>query len=714
MLALIFAAAVAGSVPFTLEDHRIFVRATIGGTGPFSMIVDTGSSGLVITPDVARRIGVAGKPAGYMTGAGSGHVAATAVTVRGLRLGKVAFDSASALVGDLSPIRKAIGFDRLDGVIGYDQFKHLRMSVDADNRRLTFSSTPIAAPQNSAWTPFSIDGGLPFVAAAVDGVHGTFLVDTGDRSQLTLFKPFAEANDFFHFATVRNALTGYGIGGPLYADLLGTTLQAFGTTATDVATRLPLASRGGFASADYAGSIGYGFLERFNIVFDYPDRRILTWPAKSAPADTSLVRIPAIPPAPQDPLARHALFGAAAAQKAGGVTLTFVAPSGAAYAAGLRTGDVLLSVGNRQIATANDYYIAVHDARASTPIAVTFARNGVRQDVSVTLGVASDETGAGVKVMYGDVVVDNSLRRTILSLPENATGKLPAVLLIGGIGCYSVDVAASPDDAYLHLAHDLSRSGYAVMRLEKSGVGDSQGPPCAQVDFEAERRGYASALQSLASNPLIDSQRIYLFGHSIGTTIAPQLAATNHVAGIIVAEAVGRDWPEYEIRNARRELELGGETPSAVDRALLEKSRCMQMLLFDNKPEVEIEATMPQCKAHNGVYPVDAWYMRQVARLNIIEPWMHLNVPVLAIYGTSDFVTEAADHQRIVEVVNAARPGSATFVTLAGMSHLLQVAATPKAASDAFDNGIALPYDADLSKAVVAWLNARQSATIGQ
>ncbi|HKE37576.1 MAG TPA: alpha/beta fold hydrolase, partial [Candidatus Baltobacteraceae bacterium] len=289
-----------------------------------------------------------------------------------------------------------------------------------------------------------------------------------------------------------------------------------------------------------------------------------------------------------------------------------------------------------------------------------------------------------------------------------------AVLLIGGIGCYSVDVAASPDDAYLHLAHDLSRSGYAVMRLEKSGVGDSQGPPCAQVDFEAERRGYASALQSLASNPLIDSQRIYLFGHSIGTTIAPQLAATNHVAGIIVAEAVGRDWPEYEIRNARRELELGGETPSAVDRALLEKSRCMQMLLFDNKPEVEIEATMPQCKAHNGVYPVDAWYMRQVARLNIIEPWMHLNVPVLAIYGTSDFVTEAADHQRIVEVVNAARPGSATFVTLAGMSHLLQVAATPKAASDAFDNGIALPYDADLSKAVVAWLNARQSATIGQ
>lgn len=695
----------AGSVPFTLQDNRIFVQAKIGSAGPFAMIVDTGSSGLVITPQVARRIGLAGKPAGYMTGAGTGRVAATSVTVRKLSLGSMQFDAAQALVGDLSPLRKAIGFNRLDGVIGYDQFKRFRMLIDADRLRLTFSSVPFAIPANSFETPFTIDGGLPFVKAAVDGVHGTFLVDTGDRSQLTLFKPFAEANDFFHFATVHNALTGYGIGGPLYADLLLTTLQAFGATAPDVATRLPLASRGGFASADYAGSIGYGFLERFNAVFDYPDGRIETWPAAHPPKDTSLIRVPAIPAAPGGPLARHALFGAAATQKPDGVTLTVVTQGGAAYAAGLRTGDVLEKLGQRPIVKTADFYAAVHDLAAGATIDVTFIRNGAQQHAAVTLGTAPNESGSSVKTTYNDIAVDNSLRRTIVTLPENASGKLPAVLVIGGIGCFTVDTAANPNDAYLHLAHDLSRAGYAVMRVEKSGVGDSQGPPCAAVDFEAERREYEAALQSLASNPLVDPKRVYLFGHSIGSVIAPQLGATNRVAGVIVAEAVGRDWPEYEIRNLRRQLELDGTTPGDVDRALTEKSRCMQMLLFDNEPEAQIETGWPQCKVHNGVYPVDPWYVRQVARLNIIEPWAQLNVPVLAIYGTADVITERADHERIAGVVNTAHPGSASFVAIEDMSHLLEVATSPKNAATAYVDGTPQPYDEELSKVIIEWLN---------
>jgi len=186
-------------------------------------------------------------------------------------------------------------------VRAYDQLKRFHVLFDVDRRRLTFSSAPIATPPNATSTPVSIDGGLPFVAAAVDGVRGTFLVDTGDRSQLTLFRPFATANHFFHLATVRNALTGLGVGGPIYADLLRTTLQAFGTSSPGVATRLPLATAGAFASDRDAGSIGFGYLERFDFVFDYPNRRIVAWPAKSVPSDTSLFHVPSIPPALKKP-----------------------------------------------------------------------------------------------------------------------------------------------------------------------------------------------------------------------------------------------------------------------------------------------------------------------------------------------------------------------------------------------------------------------------
>ncbi|HVR47831.1 MAG TPA: alpha/beta fold hydrolase [Candidatus Binatia bacterium] len=708
MLGLAPLAVISAGVPFSLQDHRIIVQVFAGRIGPFSMVVDTGSDGLLLTPEAARRIRAAVKSGGSITGAGPGRTKIGTMTVPNLQIGDVRFDKVPAIVADLSRIRRGIGFRHLDGIVGYDQLRRYRLLVDMDRRRLVFSSGMMPVPKDAATTAFSQTDGFVRVPAAVDGVHGTFVVDTGDRSQLTLFRGFADTNDFWHFASVRNALTGFGVGGPVYSDLMRTTLQAFNTTAADVITRLPLAKTGAFATDTDAGSIGNGFLERFNVVYDYPDGKMLTWPVKAPVADSSTFRLPAVPSTPAHSLSRHAVFGAAAELKPGGVTLMYVTSNGPAYRAGLRVGDVVRSMGGRPVTTTADFYESVHDATAGAALAVDFTRDGATRQVVVSLGAAANESAAGVTTLYRDVEVDNSLRRTILTLPADAARPVPAVLVIGGIGCFSVDVAANAGDPYLRLAHDLARAGYAVMRLEKSGMGDSQGP-CATVDFEAEMRGYRAALASLQADPSVDARHVFLFGHSIGSVIAPRMARAGGIAGVIVAEAVGRDWPEYELRNTRRQLELGGDAASSIDEALIEKSRCMQKFLFEDEPEGEIEAAMPSCKAHNGAYPVTAWYVRQVARSNIVEPWAVLGLPVLAIYGTSDVVTELTDHQRIVDVANAKRPGSATLVTIVGMSHVLGKASSEGAAANDFDKGIIEPYDSALSDAVISWLNAHYS-----
>jgi alpha/beta superfamily hydrolase len=710
MLGLALATAIATGVPFTLQDHRIIVRAYVGNAGPFSMVVDTGSGGMLVTPEVARRLGLNTQPAQALTGAGAGKAPAEKTTIRGLRIGDVRFAPAPALIADLSRIQHGIGFARFDGLIGYDQLKGYRVLVDMDRRRLVFSRAPITVPANAAQTAFAPTDGFVRVAGAVDGVHGTFIVDTGDRSKLTLFRGFANANGLRHFASVRNALTGFGIGGPVYADLLRTTLQAFGTNASGVVTRIPLARTGAFASATDAGSIGNGFLERFNVVYDYPGRRMLTWPVNAAVADTSTFHLPAVPSAPPAPLARHALFGAAVAQKSSGVTITIIPASGPAYVAGLRSNDVVRAVGDRSIGTTADFYQAVHDAAAGSPLAVTYSRDGTVRHAIVTLGTAANESDPTVTTTYGDVVVDGSLRRTILTVPSGTHGPFPAVLIVGGIGCYSVDVATNAQDSYSRLSRDLAHVGFATVRLEKSGVGDSQGPPCAKVDFEAEVRGYRAALSWMHASTDIDPKRIFLLGHSIGSVIAPRIALDGGIAGVIAVEAVGRDWPEYEIRNLRRDLELAGSSAADVDQALIEKSQCMQKYLFENQPAEEVEASLPPCKVHNGVYPVSPWYMRQVVALNIIEPWAKLGIPVLAIYGTSDFETELPDHQRIVDVVNGAHPGSATVVTIDAMSHFLGKAASPVAAMNDYDKRVVEEYDEQLSAAIVAWLRNKAPA----
>jgi len=288
MFAAIVLAAVAAStggaasttVPFTLFDNRMLVDVTLDGKGPFAMIVDTGSPGLAITPSVAQRLRLATRSAGSVTGAGSGSSQLSLTRVAVFALGAVHQSNRPVEVIDLSPIRKTIGFPRLDGIVGYDVLRGYRVGVDMDANRLTLSRAPLPVPKNAVVVPFTLEHDLIHIAAAVDGVHGNFLVDTGDRWSLTLFRRFAEANDFYRDALARNAVTGIGIGGPVYSDVLKTNVSLFGATISGVITRASRDRGGVFATGPEDASVGNGLLKRFNIVYDYVDDKLIAWPSR--------------------------------------------------------------------------------------------------------------------------------------------------------------------------------------------------------------------------------------------------------------------------------------------------------------------------------------------------------------------------------------------------------------------------------------------------
>jgi pimeloyl-ACP methyl ester carboxylesterase len=407
-------------------------------------------------------------------------------------------------------------------------------------------------------------------------------------------------------------------------------------------------------------------------------------------------------------LPRHAVFGAALADKPAGVTVTRVIPNSAAASAGLLAGDVIQRLAGVSTPDIAAFLSEMHALHAGEHVTVVVTRDGRPLDLTADLGTPANETDSDVTTVYGAVEVDGTLRRTLTTIPKGNASRRPAVLFIGGIGCFSIDVASDPQDPYLRLAHDLSRRGFVTMRLEKSGVGDSQGPPCATVDLSNEEHSYEVALAALLKDPSVDAKHVYLFGHSIGTVMAPRLAETGSVAGIVVAEAVGRDWFEYEMRNTRRQLDLGGASPAETDAAMIGKYVCMYRLLVQKESEPAIEADRADCKEHNRVYPVDPRYVQQAAALNIIEAWTKVDAPVLAVYGSSDFVTELDDHERIVAVVNAHHQASGSFHEIDGMDHLLFRAATPKDALVAFQKGAPREYDSDLSETVLNWLCSRE------
>jgi predicted aspartyl protease len=330
MLAIILLAAIApqpsgaqsASVPFALFDNRMLIQTSIDGRGPFTMIVDTGSDSVVVTPEVAHQLELATRAAGSVTGAGSGSAAIGTTRLETIAIGTLQFNHVAAGVLDLAPIRRAIGFPRLDGIIGYDILRRFRVGVDIDEARLTLSDAPLPAPQNATTVGFTVAGnGVIQIPGAVDGVHGTFMVDTGDRFSLTLFRRFAQANDFYRDAPVRDAITGIGVGGPIYSDVLRTTVSLFGSTIPGVVTRASRDRGGAFALGTQDASVGMGLLKRFNVIYDYPDRQVIAWPSRYIKeADpyrplvlengdlhvAPLANDPTLPAVPASPLPRHA------------------------------------------------------------------------------------------------------------------------------------------------------------------------------------------------------------------------------------------------------------------------------------------------------------------------------------------------------------------------------------------------------------------------
>jgi dienelactone hydrolase len=101
------------------------------------------------------------------------------------------------------------------------------------------------------------------------------------------------------------------------------------------------------------------------------------------------------------------------------------------------------------------------------------------------------------------------------------------------------------------LLHTIGSQGFVTMRVEKSGVGDSEGPSCDTIGYSEELSGYQAALKSLQSNPSVDSRRIYLLGISLGGVFAPILGAETKVAGISVYGTLAGPPPDYPGRSDR-------------------------------------------------------------------------------------------------------------------------------------------------------------------
>jgi dienelactone hydrolase len=321
------------------------------------------------------------------------------------------------------------------------------------------------------------------------------------------------------------------------------------------------------------------------------------------------------------------------------------------------------------------------------------------------------ESLPGLDTEYGVLEGNGARLRTLVTRPHDAAGRLPAGLFVQWLSCDTIELDPDPDGGWsTMLARVLTESGMLWQRTEKSGVGDSTGPSCAQLDYETELEQHRAALRQLRARPDVDPQRVVVYGASMGSTFAPLLAADVDLAGVVVWGGGAVTWFERMLRFERNALELGGADAATLSGEMTARAAFFARYLLAGESPARIAADDATLGA---VWPrivgtsSDSHYGRpfafhqQAQRQNWAGAWSRVRAPVLALYGQYDWFESRASVELIATQAGRDASGSADFRELPQLDHHFT---RYNSAHDAFreQNGRA---DADPAvEAILEWL----------
>jgi pimeloyl-ACP methyl ester carboxylesterase len=280
------------------------------------------------------------------------------------------------------------------------------------------------------------------------------------------------------------------------------------------------------------------------------------------------------------------------------------------------------------------------------------------------------------EVQYGWAQDNTGERlRTFITRPNNATSKVPAIFFVGWLSCDSVEYAdATTRDGFgILLRRLIEQSGYATARMDKPGVGESQGD-CSKTDFTTELSGYQSAFDQMLKYDFIDQSKIFVVGLSNGGGTAALVPREHPVRGYIAASSWGRTWYEHMLDLERRRLMEAEMPPADVNRAVKSFVEFYTMYLMKGMTPGQVVAQHPEWKSlwydtPDGQYGRPATFYQQLQALNLGEAWQNVNEPVFVIRGSGDNIMSRSDAEAIARIVNQVHPGHARYLQIDDMTH---------------------------------------------
>jgi pimeloyl-ACP methyl ester carboxylesterase len=318
----------------------------------------------------------------------------------------------------------------------------------------------------------------------------------------------------------------------------------------------------------------------------------------------------------------------------------------------------------------------------------------------------------GVELRHGEALTEKGYRvRTYTSRPQGAAGRLPLVVFIPWLSCDPVENPRNqPDGWSLMLRVVMRESGAQVVRIEKPGVGDSEGPDCSKTDLEDDMAAFRAGIRGALADPGADPQRLVLFGGSVGMALVPILAQEFKPHAIVAAGGFTRTWLEHMLDIERRRLTLSGKAPAEVNAAMRMFASFYADVLERGQTPAQAIAAHPQWKPFWYDEPEHQYgrhirYYQQLQRLDVEGAWHKVAVPTLIVWGEYDWIMGRDESDRAAAIVRRAAP--VTYLVRPGMNHHF-FRYKDEGAAFAEKDGT---FDAQAATQIAAWIRSQAPTT---
>jgi len=271
-----------------------------------------------------------------------------------------------------------------------------------------------------------------------------------------------------------------------------------------------------------------------------------------------------------------------------------------------------------------------------------------------------------------------------ITIPNRVRAPFPVVVLVHGSGPLDRNETIGPNAVFLQLSNALSNAGYAVLRYDKRGNGESGGMDARTTRPEL-LEDIRAAVTFARSYSGINSKRVFLLGHSEGGELVPTVAAGDaKIAGIILLAPPALPLWQVSVEQA------AASVPASQREAMR---------------QTELQA-LARIRAGQTQIPRGAWY-RSSMDIDPAVDIARVRVPILILQGASDAEVFAHDLPRIVYAARKNNRDVAVF-TFPGDNHLFMTVhgTDPQTPQAALQQYLTLParLDPAVINTLVSWL----------